>query len=213
MSILIAASDPSREMTWIASDTRATKDGRISEIGTKWVSRGGWALGNAGSFRTTCLLRANVDSLLKDIVGPYDVIERLREMLDEHGYEAKHDGVVPPGYAESFLLASHNELWEIGAYFEVLDVAIGHASAIGSGMEYALGAIWGYNEAQIRMTGNDMMTRAIQCAVDNDAHCGGLWVRAVTKEGLKHAAELPEGPKPDKEEAVMDRSTDYGKPT
>ena len=186
MSILLAVNDPDARQTWLGSDTKARRGRRMEDTGSKWVQFGTWAIGVSGWWRTTNFIQADPGRFLAGVNTPFDVTERLRAAYEQYGYKGSfdaedHEG--PPCYGDTFLVASLDGVWEIGPSFEVLEIRPRCVAVIGSGTDYALGAIWAYNERSIAMDAEGIIARCIDCAAQFDSGCGGApWLGYIAEQ-------------------------------
>lgn len=153
---------------WIGSDTASICDGLITPCGPKWVLGDGFALGVAGDLRTQTLIEYHKKDFAGLKVGAF--VEALRALFKSLDY-ASDATIGPPSYGSEFILVKDG-IWEIDSALSVIEAE--RFAAIGSGMRFALGALFVCSEAE------SALRMALEAAIKYDAGCnGGVWMKEL----------------------------------
>jgi hypothetical protein len=162
--------------TWIGADRRITSDNVKLGPVCKWVTRGEWAIGCAGDYKTLNVLQAEAALVLEATKDPQHIVHRLEKAMVKHNFSAATDGPFgPPAWGQSFLLASPDGLWDLDEQLSVFRVPDETLWATGSGRDFALGA----GHAARQDSGSspaDCVRLAIEAALTFDVMSGhGGW--------------------------------------
>jgi ATP-dependent protease HslVU (ClpYQ) peptidase subunit len=170
MTIIVALHQDGQ--TWIGADSRCILHGQIMPTTVrKWVLSplGDRAVTVGGQTRAALLVRRMAWEGIADADRMADAIRTLARS-DEW---SPGDDQGPKGYANPFLYATPDGVWDIDHTFGTVSITDGRLWARGSGMDYALGAdsamraIYPLPGPKIRLEA------ALAAAVENDAGCGG----------------------------------------
>ena len=163
--------------TWIGSDTQATQNGLVRNVGPKWIMWGPWALGVSGDLRAQNILESCPKRLFDDAAGAFDVSDRIRAIMKEYEFDlAPSEGHAPQNCGQNMILANAESAWSLAADFSFCH--IGHYWADGSGKELALGTL--HAGAAENWKPEKMVERALLVAMEFDNGCGGdKWMRKL----------------------------------
>ncbi len=182
MSIIAAHHDAHRRSTWIGSDTLACSGSLRLPFGPKWVVRRPWAIGIAGHLRTVNLVDRHAGELMNQVSGPYELADRLRDLLKRDGFREGTEERGPMEFGQTLLLAHCNGVWTLGTDFSTVAVPSDQLWAEGSGRDLAIGAAHVLAHV-IPQEPAEIVRRAIETAIDLDIGCGGhAWVFELTAE-------------------------------
>ena len=178
MSIICAILD--KRASWIASNTSTFIFGERKIPGRPlWYCCDGWAIGQTGDARTGTIINAHKDILFRDLSGPFDLTERLRNLLEKHGYcgITGDEGSVPC-YGSSYLLTNGKGLWDIDFSFDISEYKVGGMAARGSGATYALGVDYALRGEKPKI----IVEKAVLAAMEHDIYCGGeVWIKRIPR--------------------------------
>jgi ATP-dependent protease HslVU (ClpYQ) peptidase subunit len=176
MSIIVALHHAQRRSTWIGSDTLACSGSLRLPFGPKWVVRRPWAIGIAGHLRTVNLVDRHAADLTNQLSGPYELADRLRDLLKRDGFREGTEERGPLEFGQTLLLAHSDGVWTLGSDFSTVAVPSGQLWAEGSGRDLAIGAAHILTGA-MQLEPPEIVRRAIETAVAFDIGCGGhAWV-------------------------------------
>lgn len=154
---------------WIGSDTSADDGSRVFDVGRKFITGKGWAIGGAGFLRSIYLMQRNAKGLLS-LRCPYKIADTLRELHDTDDFR-KEEGSGPVAYPCQFVICSVDAIWEVGTTFEALPVEF---AVIGSASQYGLGAIDALRRpAHLKVSTKEIVYSAVAAAVCFSPSCGG----------------------------------------
>ncbi|MGQ9369044.1 hypothetical protein [Azospirillum sp. ST 5-10] len=183
MTIIAAITSPSRQSTWIASDTLLIA-GSMRQFGRpKWVVRPPWAAGVAGHLRTINLIEDAADEFFGGLAdGPAGVSEftrRLRQRLKAEEYRGTEEGPGPLDFGQAILLARPDGVWAVGCDFSIMPVPADHLAAEGTGREYAVGAAFAL-ATHAALSRRERLAVAVETAMAFDIGCGGeVWLHEL----------------------------------
>jgi hypothetical protein len=84
------------------------------------------------------------------------------------------------------MLARPDRTWAVGADFSVLELPVDTLWAEGSGREIALGAAYGLQSTDSKLSEGSILQRAVEAAILYDAACGGdAWSAELGPDGLR----------------------------
>ena len=178
MSVICAIRN--KNGTWIASNTTAVlESGRNVDGGPLWHCANGWAVGQTGDARTGSIIEFNKEDLFTDLAEGFDFTERLRRLLEKHGYSGRIDSdSSAPCYGSSYLLTNGEKLWDIDVSLDITEYSAGAMAARGSGAPYALGVGSALKGEKPKL----ILEMAVQAAMKYDVVCGGeVWIKRVAK--------------------------------
>ena len=149
--------------TWLGADGRGTAGKRIlAENDQKIIRFRSWALGIGGDFISNNLVEEN-DEFLAEAETPQGIRQRLYRLFRENGL---HDG---GDFPAQMFLARAGQLWHLDNGFSLSEIPPHRYEALGSGQQYALGALYANPERRIKTK----IREAIKAAAYYDMLCGG----------------------------------------
>lgn len=177
MSVIAALHDKRSRSTWIGSDTLCCAGDLKLPFGPKWVVRRPWAIGIAGHLRGINLIDQHASELVQAVSGPYQLAERLRDLLKRDGFREGAEERSPMEFGQTLMLARPDGVWTLGSDFSTVALPPDRLWAEGSGRDLAIGA------AHVLLTRSavpapaEVVSCAIETAVAFDIGCGGeAWV-------------------------------------
>ncbi len=181
MSVIAALHDRRSQSTWIGSDTLCCAGNLKLPFGPKWVVRRRWAIGIAGHLRTINLIDRHASELVQDLSGPYELAQRLRDLLKADGFREGQEERGPLEFGQTLMLARPDSVWVLGFDFSTVVLPPDRLWAEGSGRDLAIGA------AHVLATQAAAPANVVRCAIETavafDTGCGGdAWVFQLVAE-------------------------------
>lgn len=178
---------------YIGCDTQLTAGYQRLRVADKVHQHKRLHIGVSGMLRLSDLTRSNLaifDTYQDDRDSVVSVIvPALRQVLRDNGYLAKHDEVESAEVGD-WLLVSSGAVFEIGVDFSVAQ-AIDDTGAIGSGANYALGALAVLDK---KLKPATRIRRALEAAARYDIYTSAPFmiytVNAPEDEALKTNVEV-----------------------
>lgn len=180
MSIVIGLRDHSQ--TVIGCDGRLSNDDHIiADDVPKWFNLRGvpYCIGMVGQYRGLSLMAERADTLASDLLispdtHPGDAVPKIaaavREILIDDGWVDESKDGKPRWLDIEFLIAWPDGLVHVSGVGTVR--AIDTHIAIGSGSDYALGALWAMQTAG-GVNAEDRVDIAVNAAMRYSSSCGG----------------------------------------
>lgn len=175
MSIICAQLDTSTNTLWIGSDQLSSNGSGFIVRAPKFVVVGKWALGAVGDMRTVTLIERHSVKLLSRVRSPHTVVDRIKKMLKDDGYNAS-DEAGAQEWGSSFILAHPDAVYGICEAFSITKVQAGQFLADGSGWAFATGAAFAASDRSFE----ERMLLAVSAASAHDKSCGGPpWIHSI----------------------------------
>jgi ATP-dependent protease HslVU (ClpYQ) peptidase subunit len=158
-----------------------------------------WAINQGEQYGLSVAIAGDADiwhvvrELAVEFNDPWAYCEELRRRFRKEGWEPQsHEGSMPT-WNLNMILTNGELVWDVGGAIYPSEMDFGAPSAIGTGQEYALGAM---NATQYALKqhvlrhikkGTDasmvVVTDGLAAAIHYDTKCGGApWIQTITKK-------------------------------
>ncbi len=159
----------------IAADGLLTSGDLIASLKYIKVFDYGVVIAVAGNARISDLISFAGPNAFK---SPFEFVAFLELTYQSHYYERESSSTGPPNYLQEYFYLTNHGIVEIGQDLAVLPVGEGIPAAIGSGADFAIGAM----ESMIMVrdfSARDLVLYAVQVAIKRENNTGGSIMLAL----------------------------------
>ena len=158
---------------WLGhNDALTIGDTPILESLNPWLFWGEWGFGITGESLQQNVLSRHLGKLAEDTPNAVIIVERIREVLLEHGY-SKHidESAIPSFGIWGILVHKKGKIWDVGSRLDLTEIPDNQLWARGSGADFALGADKALSD--LGLTTEQRVQKATDSAIKCDVYCPG----------------------------------------
>lgn len=170
MTIICAYYDTEEQLVYLGSNSRSRRGGTIIPgDSSKWSFYGDWAMATTGGGLPSDLVEARREKFPQS-PDAHEVVRFIRKSYEITGFGEKEDGAQDYN-CSSILVHSSGKIFDVDGTLSLAEVNPGAFWALGSGMDYALGAA--FVAKQRGYAAREMMQLALEAAIEIDTYSPG----------------------------------------